>query len=86
MYFNRKEPPSGSVNKLLLLFIIIIIIIIILENLKLRNIDSVRAFHNNVYRVYLPVRRILDALSCIPDSKAPDFGFHKQMFLGFRIP
>ena len=29
---------------------------------------------------------ILDSLSCIPDSKAQDFGFHKQTFLVFRNP
>ena len=29
---------------------------------------------------------ILDSLSCIPDSKAQDFGFHKQTFRGFRNP
>ena len=29
---------------------------------------------------------IPDSLSCIPDSKAKDFGFHKEKFSGFRIP
>ena len=29
---------------------------------------------------------IPDSFSCIPDSKTQDFGFHKQNFLGFRIP
>ena len=29
---------------------------------------------------------IPDSLSCIPDSKPQDSGFHKQNFLGFRIP
>ena len=28
MYFNREEPPSGSVNKTIIIFTIIIIIII----------------------------------------------------------
>ena len=28
--------------------------------------------------------RIPDSLSCIPDSKAPDFVFHKENFLGFQ--
>ena len=27
---------------------------------------------------------VSDSLSCIPDSKAQDFGFHKQKFPGFR--
>ena len=27
-----------------------------------------------------------DSLSCIPDSKAQDSGFHKQKFLAFRNP
>ena len=31
------------------------------------------------------VRRIPDSLSCILDSKAQDFGFHKQNFPRFRI-
>ena len=31
------------------------------------------------------VSGILDSYSCIPDSKAQDFGFHKQNFLRFRI-
>ena len=30
--------------------------------------------------------RIPDFLSCIPDSKAQDFGFHKQKFLDNRSP
>ncbi|CAH3168738.1 unnamed protein product, partial [Porites evermanni] len=30
--------------------------------------------------------RILDSLSCIPDSKAKDFGFYKKNFFGFEIP
>ena len=30
--------------------------------------------------------RIPDSLSCIPDSKAQDSGFHEQNFPGFRIP
>ena len=30
--------------------------------------------------------RIPDFLSCIPDSKAQDFGFHKQKFLDTRSP
>ena len=34
----------------------------------------------------LILRRILDSLSCIPDSKAQDSGFHKQKFLGFQNP
>ena len=29
--------------------------------------------------------RILDSLSCIPDSKAQDSEFHKQNFPGFRF-
>ena len=29
---------------------------------------------------------IPDSLSCVPDSKAQDSGFHKQKFLGFRNP
>ena len=29
--------------------------------------------------------RILDSLSCIPDSKAQDSEFHKQNFLGLRF-
>ena len=29
---------------------------------------------------------IPDSLSCIPDSRAQDSGFHKQNFLGFRNP
>ena len=32
------------------------------------------------------VSGVLDSLSCIPDSKAQDFWFHKQNFLGFRNP
>ena len=32
------------------------------------------------------VSGIPDSLSCIPDSKAQDFGFHKQNFYGFRNP
>ena len=32
------------------------------------------------------VRGIPDSLSCILDSKAQDFGFHKQNFPRFRIP
>ena len=31
------------------------------------------------------VSGILDSLSCIPDSKDQDSGFHKQKFLGFWI-
>ena len=31
-------------------------------------------------------RAIPDSLSCILVSKAQDSGFHKQNFLGFRIP
>ena len=30
--------------------------------------------------------RIPDSLSCIPDSKTPYSGFHKQKCLGFRSP
>ena len=30
--------------------------------------------------------RIPDSLSCIPDSKAQDSGFHKEKFPGFRNP
>ena len=47
--------------------------------------------------IWMPIfRGFADSLSCIPDSKAqdsgfhekifPDSGFHKQKFLGFRIP
>ena len=32
------------------------------------------------------VSGIPNSLSCIPDSKVQDSGFHKQIFLGFRIP
>ena len=32
------------------------------------------------------ISRIPDSLSCIPDSKAQDSGFHKQNFYGFRDP
>ena len=32
------------------------------------------------------VSGIPDSLSCIPDSKAQDCGFHKQNFHGFRNP
>ena len=38
-------------------------------------------------RFWIPiVSGIPDSLSCIPDSKAQDYGFHKQKFLGFRNP
>ena len=32
------------------------------------------------------VSGIPDSLSCIPDSKAQDSGYHKQNFIGFWIP
>ena len=38
-------------------------------------------------RFWIPiVSGIPDSLSCIPDSKAQDSGFHKQKFLEFRNP
>ena len=38
-------------------------------------------------RLLIPIfSGIPDSLSCIPDSKTQDSGFHKQNFLGFRIP
>ena len=36
--------------------------------------------------VFVSGTRILDSLSCIPDFKAQDVGFHKQNFPGVRIP
>ena len=36
---------------------------------------------------WIPIlSRIPDSLSCIPDSKAQDSGFHKQKFHGFHNP
>ena len=32
------------------------------------------------------VSGIPDSMSCIPDSKTRDSGFHKQNFSGFRVP
>ena len=32
------------------------------------------------------VSGIPDSVSCIPDSKTRDSGFHKQNFPGFRVP
>ena len=36
---------------------------------------------------WIPIfSRISDSLSCIPDSKAHDSEFYKELFPGFRIP
>ena len=58
-------------------------------------LDSTPSFTNSRFRIpwslsvklgfWIPiVSGIPDSLSCIPDSKAQDFGFHKQKFP--RIP
>ena len=36
---------------------------------------------------WIPIfSRVPDSLSCIPDSKSQDSGFHKKKLLGFRNP
>ena len=47
--------------------------------------DSTLCQRNLEFRLPI-VRGILDWLSCIPDSKAHDSGFHKQRFRWFPIP
>ena len=32
MYFNREEPPSGSVNKPLLWLVVVVVVVVVLED------------------------------------------------------